>query len=117
MLQQDEPDDYVLATGETTMVRDFVDYAYRQANVTLEWSGNGVEEQGVDLSTGKVLVQVDPRYFRPTEVDLLIGESSEAERKLGWGPIPNGSIITNRQLGERGRPRSLADRVRVPTPT
>ncbi len=84
MLQQDEPDDYVLATGETTTVRDFVTRAFAEVGATLEWSGAGVEEKGVDAATGKVLVEVDPRYFRPTEVDLLIGDPRKAHAKLGW---------------------------------
>ncbi len=84
MLQQDEPDDYVLATGETTPVRDFVQAAFEEVGIKIEWQGSGVDEQGRDAKTGKVLVMVDPRYFRPTEVDLLIGDPSKAERKLGW---------------------------------
>ena len=84
MLQQDEPDDYVLATGETTQVRDFVTHAFAQTGVTLDWRGAGVDEIGVDAKTGQVLVQVDPRYFRPTEVDLLIGDATKAHTKLGW---------------------------------
>ena len=84
MVQQDEPDDYVLATGETTLVRDFVAHAFAQTGVTIEWSGSGVEERGIDAATGEVRVEVDPRYFRPTEVDLLIGDASKAKAKLGW---------------------------------
>jgi GDPmannose 4,6-dehydratase len=84
MVQQDEPDDYVLATGETTLVRDFVTHAFAQTGVTIEWSGAGVEERGIDAATGEVRVEVDPRYFRPTEVDLLIGDASKAKAKLGW---------------------------------
>ena len=84
MLQQEEPDDYVLATGETTLVRDFVHKAFSEIGTTLEWSGNGVDEKGVCTETGRVLVEVDSRYFRPREVDLLIGDASKAERKLGW---------------------------------
>ncbi len=84
MLQQPEPDDYVLATGEAHSVRSFVDKAFRRIGVDLEWKGVGVEEQGIDASDGRVLVQVDPRYFRPTEVDLLIGNPSKAHEKLGW---------------------------------
>ncbi len=84
MLQQDMPDDYVLATGETTMVRDFVSRAFAEAGTNLEWRGEGVGEQGFCSKTGKVIVEVDPRYFRPTEVDLLIGDPSKAERVLGW---------------------------------
>jgi GDPmannose 4,6-dehydratase len=84
MLQQDAPDDYVLATGRTTRVREFVNCAFAHVGVTLAWEGEGVDEQGRDAKTGRVLVEVDPRYFRPTEVDLLIGDPSKAERVLGW---------------------------------
>ncbi len=84
MLQQDEPDDYVLATGETTPVRTFVNWAFADAGFTLEWQGEGVNEKGIDTATGKTLVEVDPRYFRPTEVDLLIGDPGKAHQKLGW---------------------------------
>ncbi len=84
MLQQDEPDDYVLATGETTEVREFVRWAFEDAGVPVAFSGEGVEEKGLCAKTGKVLVEVDPRYFRPTEVDLLIGDPSKARQKLGW---------------------------------
>jgi GDPmannose 4,6-dehydratase len=84
MLQQDEPDDYVLATGASTAVRDFVARAFAEVGVTIRWQGKGVHETGVCAETGKLLVEVDPRYFRPTEVDLLIGDPSKAHRKLGW---------------------------------
>ena len=84
MLQQDEPDDYVLATGETTSVRDFVLWAFADAGIPIEFRGEGVDEKGHALSDGRVLVEVDPRYFRPTEVDLLIGDPSRARQKLGW---------------------------------
>ena len=84
MLQQETGDDYVLATGETTMVRDFVTKAFSEVGVTLNWSGAGVEEKGTCAETGKVLVEVDPRYFRPTEVELLIGDPTKAKEKLGW---------------------------------
>ena len=86
MLQQPEPDDYVLATGRTTMIRDFVDMAFREAGIEIAWSGSGVHEKGRDAATGRVLVEVDPRYFRPTEVDLLLGDPSKAREKLGWEP-------------------------------
>lgn len=84
MLQQDEPDDYVLATGETTSVRTFVEWAFEDVGIALRWQGEGEREKGYCLRSGKCLVEVDPRYFRPTEVDLLIGDPSKAERKLGW---------------------------------
>ncbi len=84
MMQQDEPDDYVLATGETTPVRDFVEWAFQDVGIALEWKGEGVDEKGWCKASGKCLVEVDPRYFRPTEVDLLIGDASKAHQKLGW---------------------------------
>ncbi|MEQ1541204.1 MAG: GDP-mannose 4,6-dehydratase [Novosphingobium sp.] len=84
MLQQDEPDDYVLATGETTTVRQFVEWAFADAGIALEWRGSGVDEQGFCQTSGALRVAVDPRYFRPTEVDLLIGDPSKAHQKLGW---------------------------------
>ena len=84
MLQQDEPDDYVLATGETTTVRQFVDWAFEAVGIALKWQGSGVEERGHCAETGRVLVEVDPRYFRPTEVDLLLGDPTKAHTKLGW---------------------------------
>lgn len=86
MLQQDQPDDYVLATGETTTIRDFVNKAFERTGVQIDWQGSDVEEKGVDAATGRVLVEVDPRYFRPTEVELLIGDPSKAREKLGWTP-------------------------------
>lgn len=84
MMQQDEPDDYVLATGETTSVRDFVECAFRHTDVRIEWRGTGLAEEGVDAESGKVLVSIDSRYYRPTEVDLLIGDPTKAHTKLGW---------------------------------
>ena len=84
MLQQDQPDDYVLATGETTSVRSFVEWAFADAGLSLEWRGEGLNEKGYDTASGRCLVEIDPRYFRPTEVDMLIGDASKAKRKLGW---------------------------------
>jgi GDPmannose 4,6-dehydratase len=86
MVQQDTPDDYVLATGETHPVREFVDLAFAEAGTKIEWSGQGVDEKGRDAATGKILVEVDSRYFRPTEVELLIGDPAKAKAKLGWTP-------------------------------
>ncbi|RMG34759.1 MAG: GDP-mannose 4,6-dehydratase [Methanobacteriota archaeon] len=86
MLQQPEPDDYVLATGETHTVREFADLAFKELDMELEWVGEGKEEKGIEKKTGKVRVEVDPNYFRPTEVDLLIGDASKAREKLGWEP-------------------------------
>ncbi|WP_172340171.1 GDP-mannose 4,6-dehydratase [Novosphingobium sp. SG751A] len=84
MLQQDEGDDYVLATGETTEVREFVRWAFEDAGIELEFSGEGIDEKGICKKTGKVIIEIDPRYFRPTEVDLLIGDPAKAKAKLGW---------------------------------
>jgi GDPmannose 4,6-dehydratase len=84
MLQQKEPDDYVIATGKTTTVRQFVEFAFEQIGIELHWQGSGVEEKGVDKKSGHILVEVDSRYFRPTEVDFLLGEPTKAKQKLGW---------------------------------
>lgn len=84
MLQQDQADDYVLATGKTIEVRQFVEWAFEDIGITLEWRGEGVDEKGYDSQTGKCLVEVDPRYFRPTEVELLLGDPTKAKDKLGW---------------------------------
>lgn len=84
ILQHDRPDDFVIATGETHSVREFASLAFREAGLELEWHGKGLDEKGVEAGTGRVLVEVDPRYFRPTEVELLLGDPSKAERELGW---------------------------------
>jgi GDPmannose 4,6-dehydratase len=84
MLQQDQPDDYVLATGETTLVRDFVTKAFSEVGIAIAWQGSGVDEKGINQADGRVLVEIDPRYFRPTEVELLIGDPSKARDRLGW---------------------------------
>jgi GDP-mannose 4,6 dehydratase len=86
MLQQAMPDDYVLATGETHTVREFVENAFFEIGISLIWKGSGITEVGVDKNTGAVLVEVDPRYFRPTEVESLMGDASKAREKLGWQP-------------------------------
>ena len=86
VLQQEKPDDYVLATGVTTTIRDFCKMAFKECGIELEFKGEGIEEKGCDKATGKVLVEVDSRYFRPTEVDLLLGDSTKAREKLGWKP-------------------------------
>jgi GDPmannose 4,6-dehydratase len=84
IVQQSEPDDYVLATGVAHSVRDFVELAFRQIGITLRWEGSGASERGLDGDTGRVLVEVDPKYFRPTEVYHLVGDPSKAHRQLGW---------------------------------
>mgnify|MGYP006208097363 CR=1 FL=1 len=86
ILQQEKPEDFVLATGVTTTIREFTERAFAEIGITLEWSGSGVDETGRDVKNGNILVSVDPAYFRPTEVDLLIGDASKAREKLGWEP-------------------------------
>jgi len=86
ILQADKPDDYVLATGETHSVREFIEESFNILGEEIEWSGSGVNEVGKMKSNGRVVVKIDPRYFRPTEVDLLVGDASKAERELGWKP-------------------------------
>ena len=86
ILQHSEPDDFVIATGRQWSVREFVDAAFAEIGVALEWRGKGVDEKGVDKKSGKVLVEVDPRYFRPTEVETLLGDAGKAKAKLGWEP-------------------------------
>src|SRR5215470_1126179 len=86
MLQQDVADDYVLATGETHSVREFVEKAFAEAGHTIAWKGTGTSEVGLDAKSGKALVEIDPRFFRPTEVDILIGDPTKAREKLGWRP-------------------------------
>ena len=89
MLQQEEPEDFVLATGVTTTIREFTERSFAEVGISLEWSGNGVDETGRDAKSGNILVSIDPAYFRPTEVDLLIGDASKARDKLGWQPTCN----------------------------
>ena len=84
ILQQDKPGDYVLATNETHTVREFVELSFAEVGVEIEWQGEGVEEKGIDKKTGKVLVAINPRYFRPAEVELLWGDATKAETELGW---------------------------------
>lgn len=86
MLQQEKPEDFVLATGVTTTIREFAERAFAEVGITLGWSGRGVDEVGRDTKTGNTVVSVDPTYFRPTEVDLLIGDATKARKKLGWKP-------------------------------
>jgi GDPmannose 4,6-dehydratase len=86
MLQQEQPDDFVIATGENHSVREFVELAFKRVGIDLVWEGQGVEEKGIDTESGKVLVEVDPAYFRPTEVDELLGDATKAREVLGWKP-------------------------------
>ncbi len=84
MLQQDEPDDYVIATGKTHSVREFTELAFKEVGIEIEWKGKGAEEVGVNAANGDILIEIDPRYFRPTEVDIMVGDPSKAREKLGW---------------------------------
>ena len=86
MLQQDKPEDYVISTGVQYSVRDFVDLAAKELDIEIKWNGSGVDETGTDMATGKIIIRVDPRYFRPTEVETLLGDSTKAREKLGWIP-------------------------------
>jgi len=84
MLQQEQPDDYVIATGETRTVREFADTAFRTAGIELEWLGEGIDEIAIDKASGKTVVKVDPKFFRPAEVEFLLGDATKAEKELGW---------------------------------
>ena len=86
ILQHDTPEDFVIATGEMHTVREFVTLAFREVGITLRWEGQGVDEKGIDTQTGKVLVEVDPKYFRPAEVEQLLGDPTKAKTLLGWNP-------------------------------
>ena len=86
IMQQEEPDDYVIATGEYHTVREFTTLAFERAGIKLRWEGEGLEEKGIDIATGRVLVEVDPRFFRPAEVEQLLGDPTKAKEKLGWNP-------------------------------
>jgi len=100
MLQQDEPDDYVIATGQQHSVREFVEAAARRLEITLRWEGAGVAERGYDARTGQLIVAVDPRYFRPAEVDALLGDPSKAREKLGWRPQVSFEQLVSEMVGE-----------------
>jgi GDPmannose 4,6-dehydratase len=86
MLQQDKPDDYVIATGETHSVREFIEYASSILGIDIKWQGNGLEEKGVDQKNGKEIINIDEKYYRPSEVDLLLGDATKAKEKLNWQP-------------------------------
>jgi GDPmannose 4,6-dehydratase len=86
MLQQQEADDYVVATGETYSVRLFAEKVFARLGMPLEWQGEGVHEKGIDTTSGRIVIEIDPKYFRPAEVDLLLGDPAKAKRQLGWQP-------------------------------
>ncbi|RCS22653.1 GDP-mannose 4,6-dehydratase [Phyllobacterium salinisoli] len=95
ILQQEHPDDYVLATGETHSVREFAERAFAAVDTRVEWMGSGVDEVGVDVRTGAEIIEIDPRYFRPNEVDFLLGDASKARERLGWKhSVPFGNLVT-----------------------
>ncbi len=98
ILQHDIPEDFVLATGITTSIRDFTTQAFSATGISLEWSGSGVDEVGKNTQTGKLLVSVDPAYFRPTEVDILIGDAKKAKKKLGWSPTCDLKNLINEMI-------------------
>ena len=107
MMQQEKPDDYVIATGETRSVREFVDLAFSHIGMALVWRGSGVDETGVDKRSGKTIVKIDPRYFRPTEVELLIGDPSKARKKLGWtAKTPFADLVKEMVDADRAAVRS-----------
>lgn len=98
MLQQDTPDDYVIATNETRTVREFVETAFRHVGMTVEWSGTGVNEVGIDKETGKMIVSINPAFFRPAEVEILLGDATKAESKLGWKREVSFSSLVERMV-------------------
>jgi GDPmannose 4,6-dehydratase len=99
MLQQDQAEDFVIATGETHSVREFCERAFAQAGMPLEWRGSGLDETGIDPRSGSVRVKIDPRYFRPTEVELLMGDASKARRKLGWTAETSFEALVDQMVG------------------
>jgi GDPmannose 4,6-dehydratase len=100
MLQQDEPDDYVIATGKQVSVRDFVEMAFSEVGIRIEWRGEGIKEEGVDAKTGLVRIAVDPRYFRPTEVETLLGDPTKAHEKLGWRARTSLSVMVKEMMAD-----------------
>ncbi len=100
MLQQNEPDDFVIATGESHSVREFVERAFAQVEIEIAWEGSGVDEVGRDRVSGKPIIRIDPRYFRPTEVDALLGDPTKAKRTLGWKPTIGFDELVTRMVSE-----------------
>jgi GDPmannose 4,6-dehydratase len=113
VLQQPTPDDYVLATGEVRSVRDFVEIAFQHVDRRIEWRGDGVDEVGIDKLSRKIVVKIDPRYFRPAEVDLLVGDASKAKAKLGWTPTTTfNAMVGEMMLADLAGARREASNVR-----
>jgi GDPmannose 4,6-dehydratase len=100
IVQQDEPDDYVLASGESHSVREFVEHAFAHVGRTIVWKGTGIDEVGIDRRSGEILVKVDPRYFRPTEVEILQGDSGKARQRLGWRPSVGFDALVSEMVEE-----------------
>lgn len=100
MLQQETPEDYVIATGEQDSVREFVDLAAREIGIQVRWVGTGVDEKGIDAATGICIVAIDPRYFRPTEVETLLGDATKARERLGWAPRITFSELVREMVNE-----------------
>jgi len=100
ILQQDKPGNYVLATGVTTSIRDFCKMTFKELDIDIEFVGEGVNEKGIDKATGKTLIEVDPRYFRPAEVDLLLGDSAKARKELGWEPKYDLPMLVKEMVAE-----------------
>lgn len=100
VMQHHKADDFVIATGVTTTVRDFVTLAFSEVDIEIEWKGKGLEEKGIERKSGRVLVEIDPRYFRPTEVDLLLGDSTKARKELGWQPKYDLKSLTREMMAQ-----------------
>ena len=100
MLQQDVPEDYVIATGEQQSVREFLEVAAKEVNIAIRWEGEGVNEKGYDRATGQCIVEVDPRYFRPAEVETLLGDPAKAYRQLGWSPKTSFAELVTEMMRE-----------------
>lgn len=100
VLQQDKPEDFVLATGVTTTIRDFCNITFKELGIEIKWKGKGINEKGINKATGKTIIEVDPRYFRPTEVDLLLGNAAKARKKLGWEPKYDLSALVKEMVKE-----------------
>ena len=113
ILQADEPDDFVIATGEMHSVRELVEASFAEVGITIEWKGSGTDEVGIDADSGTVRVRIDPRYFRPAEVELLLGDPSKAKDKLGWEPkVTFGELVSmmvQGDLQEQGREAYLKE--------
>lgn len=109
--QQDEPDDYVLSTGEAHSVREFIEIACKHFGIDLVWKGKGLDEKGIDRKSGKTIIEIDPVYFRPTEVDILIGDCSKARKKLGWKPTVTFKELVTMMCEEDLKKETSANRV------